>query len=1578
MLVKLSGASLPASLSSIKLRIEVAGQKFVQDFAPAPNLGYRFLWDGRDNLGRLVSGRQPALVQIGYEYPLIYTAPPDGNWHTLVSFGSLSDSVTLSGAPGRTDMTSWQDLPSSDTTVGTYLAKGARLGAWTIDANHVYDFGGVLWRGDGEREKPVTSAASETVLFPACTTETIRIAPAADGTIYVTGRVGDAWLSGDPRQPDIGQIWKFNPALGTHTLLSTSGVPTAEAPGCGWSGRQIVAIASAPDESVYFSASLCSGNAGALYIDHLKPDGTFLGSWLVEEANPTYPAGAVLAIAVGPDGTPYYLDQRGSCLRLMKLEADGRKSQVAGGDCTNLVASGDGGPPKAATFKAISALPSTPPADLAVGQDGSIYVTNQSECRVRRIWPSGIIDTVAGSTCPSAGSHTGDGGPATAARITPTSIAIDRDDTLFIGDYDYWEVQCGSGGYAIPGCWGYGTGSWMEPRSRIRTVRSGVINSIAGAQATYAPPHSPAMQRPIGIPVDLAIGADWNIYYVESKYGNMGLTSNPPDNYPHAIRRLGVNMPGVPRTAAAIQLASQDGQEVYNFNMSGQHESTQDALTGAIRYQFGYDAAGTLTSVTDANGLITSVERDPDTGLATAIVAPNGQRTELTMSDDGYLAAIDEPGGAHREFSYDSSGLLQMYKKPNQATTSFIYDDMGRLVHEDMPGGGSWTLTRTGPTLDNVNAPVHVSAVSAEGKAWTCNRATDSNGNVTRTNSGPSGLQSTLANTQAALNTGATPDGMNWSVTQAADPRFGMQAPVPATTVVTTPGGKTMTTTVARAATMSGPNLVSQVDTTTVNGKASTSTYNVAAKTIINASPLGRQTVSTLDAQGRVVQVQAGNLAPTAYTYDSRGRLATVTVGSGTSARVTTFGYDSLDRLASVTDPLSRVQSYVYDDANRVVGQVFTDGSEVGFSYDSNGNVTSVTPPSRPEHDFGYTPADLMSSYTPPVVSGTGATTYEYNRDKQPTFIHRPDGSQIAFVYDTAGRLSTTTYPSVGGNVTVTRTYDPVTGKLKTVSTSDGQSLAYTYDGKLPLSATWSGTVAGSVSRTYDNNFRVASESVNGANSVALGYDNDSLLTSAGALTLVRDPTNGTVSTATFGTLTFTYQYTTYGELKDVTVTQASTPLFEENIPDNGVGRDSLGRIQQKTETIQGVSHTYNYSYDTAGRLLQVSQDGNLTATYTYDANGNRISGSGLTTTPVYDAQDRLLNYGKWTYVYTANGELQSKTDTTSGQATSYSYDGMGNLRHVSLPDGRAIDYVIDSLNRRIAKKLNGSVVRKWVFSDGLTPAAEFDGNGNLVSRFEGTDYLVQGSTTYRIVKDHLGSPRLIVNATSGAVAQRLDYDEWGKVTVSGAQPAGWQPLGFAGGVYDADTGLVRFGARDYDAATGRWIVKDPIGFGGGQANVYVYAGDDPVNATDIIGLCGFWDRFKKAFIERRSETEDVLSFPTRAIISGLAGMAYYPATGTISPLTAVKSVVSPPSLVNSHVPTLFGTAPAEAPLAAEPGIAAFAGTSGTLAAGAFGAITKGLLVSGSLEAGIAIGSAAGALGEALSGDDSSDCPCGQ
>jgi RHS repeat-associated protein len=112
---------------------------------------------------------------------------------------------------------------------------------------------------------------------------------------------------------------------------------------------------------------------------------------------------------------------------------------------------------------------------------------------------------------------------------------------------------------------------------------------------------------------------------------------------------------------------------------------------------------------------------------------------------------------------------------------------------------------------------------------------------------------------------------------------------------------------------------------------------------------------------------------------------------------------------------------------------------------------------------------------------------------------------------------------------------------------------------------------------------------------------------------------------------------------------------------------------------------------------------------------------------------------------------------------------------------------------------------------------------------------LVKGGVTYRMLSDHLGSVRLVVNTATGAIAQRIDYDEWGDPSyVSGAPD--FQPFGFAGGLTDRDTGLVRFGARDYDPQVGRWTSKDPIDFSGESWNLYAYAINDPSNLIDSEG----------------------------------------------------------------------------------------------------------------------------------------------
>jgi RHS repeat-associated protein len=460
-------------------------------------------------------------------------------------------------------------------------------------------------------------------------------------------------------------------------------------------------------------------------------------------------------------------------------------------------------------------------------------------------------------------------------------------------------------------------------------------------------------------------------------------------------------------------------------------------------------------------------------------------------------------------------------------------------------------------------------------------------------------------------------------------------------------------------------------------------------------------------------------------------------------------------------------------------------------------------------------------------------TTLAYNLDHQVTQVTRPDGSTISYQYaPTSGRLLSTTMPR---GVT-TPTYDAA-GRVTNVAGPGGEELAFTYDGSLPKTVTWTGTVSGSLAYSYNSFLETSQVLVTGGSAsktIAFSRNKDAQLTQAGAMSYSYDPVTGFGTGSALGNLTDEPSFNSFGELASYTARAGSATLFEATYT-----RDKLGRVTTKTETVGSDTSTWAYEYDLAGRLIEVEKDGQVLESYTYDANSNRTAWTDPwgTGTATYDDQDRLTDYAGTTFTYNANGERLTKI-TGSGTIGTV-YDVTGQVLQVTLPSGITIDYVLDAANRRLAKKVNGSLAKSYLWAGGSL-VAELDAAGNLETTYvygrkpHVPEYLLRGSETYRLVTDPLGSVRLVVRVSDGQVVQRLDYSAFGRVLFD-SNP-GFQPFGYAGGLWEPQTGLVRFGARDYDPEVGRWTAKDPIGFSGGDTNLYGYVVGDPVNLVDPEG----------------------------------------------------------------------------------------------------------------------------------------------
>ena len=204
---------------------------------------------------------------------------------------------------------------------------------------------------------------------------------------------------------------------------------------------------------------------------------------------------------------------------------------------------------------------------------------------------------------------------------------------------------------------------------------------------------------------------------------------------------------------------------------------------------------------------------------------------------------------------------------------------------------------------------------------------------------------------------------------------------------------------------------------------------------------------------------------------------------------------------------------------------------------------------------------------------------------------------------------------------------------------------------------------------------------------------------------------------------------------------------------------------------------------------------------------------------------------------YNANGERTARHDLGSSDLQrTYSWDAAGRLR---------------SFHSTLQPALPGTPVEQLASynydADGLLASLEWSHaeSGLAEPVADGTFLYVNGpdglpleqvsaaGTVRYYHHDALGSTRALTTA-AGVVAGTYDYDPYGRLLTNSTLT---NPFGFAGQYTDARSGLVYMRARWYDPETGQFMSRDPLGFAGGDQNLYGYAGRDPVNHVDPSGM---------------------------------------------------------------------------------------------------------------------------------------------
>ena len=629
-------------------------------------------------------------------------------------------------------------------------------------------------------------------------------------------------------------------------------------------------------------------------------------------------------------------------------------------------------------------------------------------------------------------------------------------------------------------------------------------------------------------------------------------------------------------------------------------------------------------------------------------------------------------------------------------------------------------------------------------------------------------------------------------------------------------------------------------------------------------------TAATFDANSNQLSVADPNSVGYTAVFDARNR---ETSRTDTMNATTQAAFDGNSNLVKSVDAKSNSSTAVFDARDRRVSLTGRIGGTTSWGLDGNSNVVSLTDSESNTTQFSYDPrnlktAEIYADNNPP--SANDQVTFVYDGARRIQTRTDQLGDYVTMIYDMARRLTAREYrdstkqPTDPPNDTDSFTFDGGAHMLTAVSGRYSNTLTLTYDqaGRLASESLTVGGQTYSVGRTYDAANRLVSIAYPDGSAVAQNFTARGLLEQINyqgnvAASFTYDPA-GRRATRTLGDTpgtTTTWGYVTGGDL----IASISTP----SLPSFAYTYDA--NTNMTGESITGVLQHYGFSagaagYDAQDRLVAWSRaDGNDDESWTLttaddwsqfaNASGSQtrthnnaheltaVNGVALS----YDAKGNLVSDGMSGASYTWDFDNRLSSAAAGAAATTFTYDALGRRTSMTTAGATTIFLSAASSHDAIGYPYWRTVSEYTAGGPPATPLRNYIGGpgpNEWIALYDGTQgyyYFPDALLNISFLSDSAGT--LVETYTYGPYGETQIYAA-DAVTARASSAVG-NSVAFTGHRYDISTGGYYCNARYYDPSLGRFLSRDPIGFNAESKNLYTYVNCSPTNAIDPSGLMG-------------------------------------------------------------------------------------------------------------------------------------------